>query len=141
MIMVGNIKKLTIVLLLLNGIGALFGGYNLIAHPDGSSFHMPLSILKHSPFHNFLIPGIILFTVNGLSSLLVLLTILLKLKNNTLFITAQGAILTGWIVIQIIMLNGIHYLHLIFGGFGLALIVFGLIARKYQINQNQKIAT
>ncbi len=29
----------SILLLLLNGIGALYGGYHLITHPDGSSFY------------------------------------------------------------------------------------------------------
>jgi hypothetical protein len=80
--MTGNIKKLTIFLLLLNGIGAIYGGLNLIIYPDGSSFHMPLYILEDSPFHSFLIPGVILFVANGLSSIFVLSAILFKQKNN-----------------------------------------------------------
>jgi heme/copper-type cytochrome/quinol oxidase subunit 3 len=53
-------------------------------------------------------------------------------------IIAQGAVLTGWIVIQVVMLHGIHYLHLIFGGIGLTLIACGLIERKEQTNQIKK---
>jgi hypothetical protein len=128
-----DIKKAAIILLLLNGIGALYGGWNLIAYPDGSSFKMPISILKYSPFSNFYIPGIILFTTNGLLSLFVLLVIVLNIKNYALLIVAQGALLTGWIVVEVIMLKGVHYLHVIFGAIGLTLIICGLILKNKTI--------
>ena len=55
-----------ILLHLLLGIGALAGGGVLIAAPDGSILQMPISVLHHSPFSSFLIPGIILFFFVGL---------------------------------------------------------------------------
>jgi hypothetical protein len=48
------VKKIAAILLILNGIGALYGGSVLIMHPDGSGLQIPLYILNHSPFHNFL---------------------------------------------------------------------------------------
>jgi hypothetical protein len=128
-----NIKKAAIVLLLLNGIGAMYGGWNLMAYPDGSSFKMPVSILKYSPFSDFYIPGIILFTTNGLLSLSVLLAIILNLKSYSWLIVAQGAVLTNWILIEVIMLRGVHYLHFIFGAIGLTLMVCGLILKNKTI--------
>jgi len=62
-------------LLLFNGFGAIYGGWNFMVHPDGSSMQMSLDSLKHTPFHSYLIPGIILFVVNGLLSLGVLLAL------------------------------------------------------------------
>ena len=50
-------------LLVFNGVGALIGGWLLITQPDGSALKLSLDLLKHTPFHNFLIPGIILFVV------------------------------------------------------------------------------
>ncbi len=47
------------------GLGALFGGGVFIISPSGKLFGMPLSMLGDSPFHNFLVPGIILFTILG----------------------------------------------------------------------------
>src|SRR6185312_11630357 len=38
----------------------------LIISPTGELFGMPLSMIQHLPFHNFLIPGILLFSVLGL---------------------------------------------------------------------------
>lgn len=48
-------------------LGALFGGAALIISPSGALMGgLPLSILEHSPFANFLVPGLILFTILGL---------------------------------------------------------------------------
>jgi len=55
-----------IVLLGLLSIGALFGGGALIISPDGALLQMPLSVLDSAPFKNFLIPGLILFTILGI---------------------------------------------------------------------------
>jgi hypothetical protein len=114
---------LAITLLLINGLGALYGGGNLIMYPDGSGFGMPLSMLAHTPFHNFLIPGIILFVANGLSSILVCAVLLLNVRYAWWLVMAQGAVLVGWIVIQVILIQGVGFLHLLFGGIGVALIV------------------
>lgn len=61
-----------IALLLFNGIGALYGGWQLATDPTGGSMQMPLSYLQYSPFETYLIPGIVLFIANGIGSLVVL---------------------------------------------------------------------
>lgn len=58
-------RNIYLVLLAMLGIGALFGGGVLIISPSGELFGMPLSMLENSPFDNFLLPGIILFSVLG----------------------------------------------------------------------------
>jgi hypothetical protein len=114
---------LAIALLLFNGLGALYGGGNLIMYPDGSGFRMPLSLLAHTPFHDFLIPGIILFVANGMSSIAVCAALLLNARYSWLLVMAQGVVLVGWIVIQVILIQGVGFLHFLFGFVGLALIV------------------
>jgi hypothetical protein len=54
-----------IVLLGLLSLGAIFGGGLLIISPGGELLRMPLSNLGYSPFKDFLVPGIILFSVLG----------------------------------------------------------------------------
>jgi hypothetical protein len=66
------VQVICFVLLLVNGLGALYGGFLLMVDPSGSKMQMPLSYLEHSPFSNYLIPGIILFIVNGLFSFVTL---------------------------------------------------------------------
>ncbi len=59
-------RNFLLILLAFLGLGAIFGGCVLIISPTGALFGMPLSLLANSPFTNFLVPGIILFTVLGL---------------------------------------------------------------------------
>jgi uncharacterized membrane-anchored protein len=58
-------------LLIFLSIGALYGGWMLLSDPSGASLQLPLSYIQTStsPFNDYLIPGIILFTFNGLLSL------------------------------------------------------------------------
>jgi len=88
-------KILASLLLLFNGIGAIYGGWNLITHPDGSSFQMSLEYLKYSPFDDYLISGIILFIANGVFSFFVVSVIVFKIKNYAWLIIIQGVILAG----------------------------------------------
>jgi hypothetical protein len=46
-------------------------------------------------------------------------------------VLAQGAILTGWIIIQILLIQTIYPLHIIMGSVGIALIVIGWLHKKY----------
>lgn len=118
-------KILASLLLLFNGIGAIYGGWHLITHPDGSSLGMPMHHLRHTPFDNFLVPGIILFVANGLFNLFGFAALLFNFKKFPLLIITQGAILTGWIVIQCIMLRAVGTLHIIYGLIGLLLMACG----------------
>lgn len=119
-------KFLIVLLLLFNGIGALFGGWNLMVHPDGSSIQLSMDWLRNTPFKNYFIPGLILFVANGLFSIFTAMIVLLNSRNNGWFVIAQGAILFGWIVIQILFIQTIYYLHIILGLTGIGLMLLGL---------------
>jgi hypothetical protein len=45
---------------ILLAIGAIGGGIALMAGPDGEVLPLPISVLKGSPFRNYLAPGVIL---------------------------------------------------------------------------------
>lgn len=61
------------------GLSAIGGGGALIISPSGKLLGgLPLSILKDSPFSNFLIPGIILFTILGIFPIFILLALIKK---------------------------------------------------------------
>lgn len=122
-------------LLILNGTGALYGGWLLITSPDGSSLQLPLDYLKKSPFETYLIPGIILFTANGLFSFLTLFLMVLRDKKAPWFILTQGILLTGWILVQVIMIQVFHPFQLIFGLTGIILTGIGW----YGIPKNKKV--
>ena len=120
-----NLTLLAAFLLVINGAGAIYGGWNLISHPDGSGFGIPLYILKYSPFDDFLIPGIILFVMNGVLSFVVLAMLIKKKRKYPWYVIGEGAILFGWIFIQVIMIRAVGVLHIIFGSIGILLIICG----------------
>jgi hypothetical protein len=103
-----NQKRLiaiSIVLLIFNSISALWGGIGLIFDPSGDLMQMPLSFLHYTPFTNFLIPGIILLTANGLLSIVVSIITIKRVKHYPYWIIAQGVVLAVWLSVQIIMLR------------------------------------
>ena len=125
-----SLRLYAIILLIFNGVSALAGGWAMISKPDGSAIMMSVDILRYSPFMNFLIPGIILFVLNGISSILVSILSILRVKNYHLPVIFQGCVLTGWIIVQLAMIRSIHVLHLIYGLTGIALITLGLLIKK-----------
>ncbi len=130
-----KLRTTAIVLLLFNGFTAIWGGGGLIYDPRGDFMQMPLDLLTCSPFTNYLIPGIILFTMNGLLSVIIAILAIKRNRYYPRLIILQGIILTGWLSVQIIMLE-IFYapMHVPYYFIGLGLIVTGYFLsreRKY----------
>lgn len=125
--MLKALKILSIILLLFNGIGALYGGGSFILDPTGGKMQMSDSYLQHSPFSNYLIPGIILFIANGVCSIAAAIITLANWRHYPIAVLLQGCILVGWIAIQIIMVHMVYVLHYIMGATGLALIALGIV--------------
>ena len=127
-------RIIAIILLLFNAISALIGGWALMSDPSGETMEMPQRFLEHSPFEDFLVPGIILFITNGLLSLLFALMAVLKFMNYSWLVIFQGFILVGWLIIQIIMIRDFYGpLHLLYFSVGILLIASGwVLARQDQ---------
>jgi hypothetical protein len=124
------LRIVTSIFLLFNATGALYGGWNLMTHPDGSSLQMSPGYLQHSPFSDYFIPGIILFAANGLFSLFVFILLLSDHKKLPLLVIVQGSILVGWIVTQVLMVQMVYYLHIVMGMTGLLLLLCGALLLK-----------
>ena len=128
------VKLLAILLLSVNGIGAIYGCFHLITDPSGSTLQMPLHYLELSPFQNYLVPGIILITVNGIFSFITLSVIFINSKVYPWFILTQGILLSGWIIVQTILLKMFYApLHATFLGIGVVLIGCGLYLRRREM--------
>jgi hypothetical protein len=92
------------------GLGAVVSGAMLIVAPSGILLQAPLEMLKNSPFHDFLIPGIILFLVIGLGQLAAGI-LSLRLHRLCGFVGAVFGIgLMIWIFVQVSMIGGGHVL-------------------------------
>jgi hypothetical protein len=117
-ILMRKVYRLLFALHLLVGIGALAGGLAAITNP-GAPLGMSVELLKNSPFSNYLIPGIILFTVIGLGNIFCALMFCLNTKFQGYISSVFSWALVIWIVVQCIMLNTIVFLHILFFIIGL----------------------
>ena len=124
-------------LLIFNGAGAIYGGWNLITHPDGSTMQMSVDLLKHSPFSDFLMPGLILLLTNGVFCILARVAILFETRNYQRYIIGEGIILLGWLTVQMIMIEMIVALHAVLGAIAILLIIFGWLLSE--VEQKPKV--
>lgn len=122
-------------LILFVAIGAIAAGICLILKPDGSILGMPLDMLKNSPFKNFLIPGIVLFTVNGLGSLI---GSLLCFKRHTFAGTLTiilGIAMVIWITAQVYWIGLGSWLQPTFFVVGVVEIILGILCNRRHLTQ------
>ena len=102
-----GIARLAIVLEVFLGIGALFGGGALILAPDGHLLGMPTKLLAGSPFPNFLVPGIILFTFVGLAPLVAAAITFRRQALAPIAAVVVGLTLIGWVSVEMVVLAGL----------------------------------
>ncbi len=123
-------KVLLSLLHLLVGVGAIGGGLAGMLDPR-APLGMPIELLQHSPFSDYLIPGLILFSVIGLGNLFGLYMLVRQSSCWPPISSGLGLALIIFIVVQCIMLQAIDPLHVIF--FFIGLLQAGL-AMKMLIN-------
>lgn len=124
------IRIIAISLLLFTGINAIVAGLLFIIDPSGARMGMTPAYLEHSPFHSFLVPGIVLLLVNGVFNIIAAGMVIKKSRFHIPAILLQGLLLGGWILIQVLMVRDLNPLHLIMLGIGLALLLCGWLLNK-----------
>lgn len=111
-------------MILLNTIGAFYGGLSLMTDPTGEKLSIPLDFLQKTPFSNYFWPGLILFSVNGLFGLITLAALAFHHPWSARLVLFQGLLLGGWITIQVILLQIFYVpLHLPFLLMGVMLVL------------------
>ena len=119
------IESVMIILHILVGVGALAGGLAAITNPQAPMGISAADTLKNGPFTDFMIPGILLFTVIGMGNLLAALCIGRDLKVKAYISGMFACALIIWIIVQCIMLETIHFLHILYFTIG---VVQGILA-------------
>lgn len=106
-----------VALLVFLGIGGTVGGAMLTLAPDGSLLGMAPDWLEGSPFSNYVIPGLILFTFNGVLPLLAAYGLVrtpnwrwpdaLNIYHNRhwcwTYTLYSGIVVITWITIQLVL--------------------------------------
>jgi len=111
------------------GVGAVAGGLALVLGPSGESLGTPIELLEKTPFATFLVPGIVLFIVNGLGSLAGAVASVARQRYAGEIAVALGAFLVAWIAVQVYWM-GLHWLHALYFGLGILEAALGWSVRK-----------
>lgn len=133
----------SLLLLLFNGAGAVYGGWSLLTDPSGANIQLSRTTLDQTPFPDFLIPGIVLFLCIGLFSFLAIVAMLLMHPRFSWLVLAEGILLSGWIVVQYAWTQVYHPLQVVMGATGLLLVACGYILYRSEetillCNQNRQ---
>ena len=128
---------LLVILVFIQMISALPAGLSLIIDPSGMGIGLPLKLLEHSPFPDFLIPGLFLFIFLGLLPALVFYGLIKRpifraLEKLNMFKDYHwswtyayyiGVLLILWINMQLFFVKEFGMLHFVYSMLGV-LIVF-----------------
>jgi len=115
----------TIFLLFFLGVSAMFGGWGLFMDPSGRGVGMPLEVLTPSPFTDFFIPGLILFLILGIGSIITLVLYLRKISISYWGVMLEGVASLIWIITQYIMIQMFSWLQVLYAAIGVALLLLG----------------
>ncbi len=116
-------KSLLFILVSIIAVTSILSGLFMISRPDGSILNLPLSLLEGTSFTSFLVPGILLTLIVGGVNLLAVFFILQRQSNRYNWALAGGLVICGWIIIQIILIHTAHWLHFLYLGMGLLIIL------------------
>ncbi len=107
-------KTILFLLVSFTALTALSSGIMMIYDPSGSFFQMSESLLSGTPFKNFLVPGIVLALIVGGTNLAAVVLNLMRNKNRYNWAIAAGVMISGWIVVQMIMISAFSWLQLLY---------------------------
>jgi hypothetical protein len=101
-------------------LGAIPAGLSMICIPDGSGLKMSTDLLLYSPFHDFLIPGIFLFIINGILNLASAILSFIRNKYTGFFGVCLGFFLITWVSVQVYITGLISFMQPLFFFIGLS---------------------
>ncbi|SMO89944.1 hypothetical protein SAMN06265218_12131 [Fodinibius sediminis] len=128
-------------LLFFQSASGLYGGGALILDTTGNFLQLPTALLEGTPFQDFLIPGIILFTVLGIFPLIVFVGLWRRKMWAWLGAVMVSIALIIWIGVEIAMIGYASEppLQLIYGLVGIALLILTQLPAVRKILQSKPI--
>jgi hypothetical protein len=116
-------KSILFMLISFIAITSLLSGILMISNPDGSILNLSPGLLNGSPFKDFTIPGILLTIIVGGVNLLAVFFNLKRQTNRYNWALAGGLVISGWIIIQMILIGAFHWLHILYLVIGILIIL------------------
>jgi hypothetical protein len=120
-------------------IGALPAGYLFLTEPGGSKMGMSVDALAGSPFKDFFIPGLFLFTVNGIFNLVCSVISFFRNRYAPVLGIGSGFILMIWVSVQVYSIGLTHFLQPFYFIVGICEIALSIIIFKTYKAENHNL--
>ena len=133
-----TVKRILLFLIIVeffNGLSGVAGGTGLISDPTAAALGMKLEWLQGTPFNNYLIPGIVLFTFNGLGNLAAAFLSIYKNRYRAHFALFFGVVMLIWIISQVAWIGYKSFLQPLYFSTGLLQAILGVLLMR---NENAK---
>lgn len=95
-------------------VSAIISGILMVLVPDGSLLALSTGLLYETPFHDFLLPGVLLCSVVGGVNLTAVIFSLLNHPSRYNWAIAGGIVSGGWMLVEFIMISDIHWLQMVY---------------------------
>ncbi len=128
-----NARNLSIAILLLLCLAAIFSSYYMITDPTGSSLGLPFYLLNGTVFSDYLAIGWTTLIIVGLFSIFVMIQINQKAKRYSFFIMLQGVLLVIFTIMQMVLFSETFLVQYVSLFLGVALIGLGAIQNQHKI--------
>lgn len=107
-------RWLLFLLLAFTALTASISGLLLMSYPDGSLLQLSTALLNGTPFHSFLVPGVILAVIVGGTNLVAAVFNILSHPFRYSWAMASSIVLIGWILVQMLLINTLHWLQFVY---------------------------
>ncbi len=116
-------KTILFILVSFIALTSTISGLLMISYPNGEIMDLSLTLLDKTPFKNFLVPGILLTVLVGGVNLLAVFYNMQRHASRYNWAIAGAVMISGWIIVQMILIEAAHWLHFLYLGIGILIIL------------------
>lgn len=99
------VRYALLTLLLGTAFHAMFGGIVLTADPSGARLDIPLERLATTPFHSYLVPGLLLIALVAAPCIAAAVAVARRSKHAHGYCLVAGLLLSGYIAAQVLLVG------------------------------------
>lgn len=116
-------RILLLMLIGLIGIVSTASGFLMVSDPQGGLLGINTELLEGTPFKDYKWPGILLALIVGGLSITAIYASMTGSARRYNWSMASGFAVIGWLIVQLVLINAIHWLHFLLLGISVIVIL------------------